>query len=77
MRRRKLVFAAASSANFPKSAAPSAFASGCGVKRTEAQKFMGIFFYRDFSPAGFSFCILHSQFCLRFTPPGFVGNSCA
>jgi hypothetical protein len=65
MRRRKLFFGAASSAGFPKSAAPSAFASGYGATRTEARKFMGMFFHRDFSPPGFECFILNSAFAPR------------
>jgi hypothetical protein len=45
-----------------------------GAARTEAHKFMGMFFHRDFSPADFSFCLrLTSRFCrLRGKAAGLI-----
>jgi len=42
-----------------------AMARQVGAARTEAHKFMGMFFHRDFSPADFSFCLLPSAFASR------------
>jgi hypothetical protein len=77
-RRRKLLFGAGFSAGFPNlpllppspdSRRRFAMARQGGAARTEARKFIGMFFHGDFRPAGYSFCILHSQFRVHFPDP--------